>query len=31
MISVLMIQRRSFSHYPIIAEFEKLAYEAIDD
>jgi len=31
MISVFMIQRRSMSHYPIVAEFEQLAYEAIDD
>jgi CubicO group peptidase (beta-lactamase class C family) len=31
MIAVLMIQRYSAVHYPIVAEFEQLAYEAIDD
>jgi hypothetical protein len=31
MISIFMIQRRSMSHYPVLAEFEQLAYEAIDD
>jgi CubicO group peptidase (beta-lactamase class C family) len=31
MIAVFMIQRLSMSHYPVLAEFEQLAYEAIDD
>ncbi|CAM2142267.1 Protein Rv1367c [Pararobbsia alpina] len=31
MIGIFMIQRRSESHYPVSAEFERLAYDAIDD
>lgn len=31
MIGVFMIQRRSESHYPVSAEFERLAYAAIED
>ncbi|RKP59220.1 serine hydrolase domain-containing protein [Pararobbsia silviterrae] len=31
MIGVFMIQRRSESHYPVSAEFEELAYAAIED
>lgn len=31
MIGIFMIQRRSESHYPVSAEFEHLAYDAIDD
>jgi hypothetical protein len=31
MIAIFMIQRRSESHYPVSAEFEQLAYAAIDD
>ena len=31
MIAIFMIQRRSELHYPVSAEFEQLAYAAIDD